>query len=37
LVGYLAVTRRDIQAPQDHAAGFQMSPQLTPGRLRYRG
>jgi uncharacterized membrane-anchored protein len=37
LVGYLAVTRRDIQAPQDHTADFQMSPQLTSGRPPYDG
>ena len=32
LVGYLAVTRRDIQPPQDRAADPGMNPQMAPGR-----
>jgi uncharacterized membrane-anchored protein len=36
-VGYLAVTRRDIQPPKDCTAGPQMSPQMAPGRSSYGG
>jgi uncharacterized membrane-anchored protein len=32
LVGYLAVTRRDIQPPQDRAADPGMNPHMAPGR-----
>jgi len=37
LVGYLAVTRRDIQRPEEYAASPQVSPQMAPGRPPYRG
>ena len=37
LVGYLAVTRRDIQRPVEYAASPQLSPQLAPGRPPDRG
>ncbi len=37
LVGYLAVTRRDIQAPEEYAASPQLSPQMAPGRPPSRG
>jgi uncharacterized membrane-anchored protein len=37
LVGYLAVTRRDIQPPQAGAADTRMNPQMAPGRSPYRG
>jgi uncharacterized membrane-anchored protein len=36
-VGYLAITRRDIQPPQDRMAGSQLSPEMTTGRPPYRG
>jgi uncharacterized membrane-anchored protein len=36
-VGYLAVTRRDIQRPQEYEAGPQASPQMAPERPPYRG
>jgi uncharacterized membrane-anchored protein len=37
LVGYLAITRRDIQPPQDRTDDIQMSPQIARGRPPYRG
>jgi uncharacterized membrane-anchored protein len=37
LVGYLAVTRHDIQPPADGEADLQLSPQITPGRSPRRG
>jgi uncharacterized membrane-anchored protein len=37
LVGYLAVTRRDIQPPQARAADPQVNPQIAPGRSPHRG
>jgi hypothetical protein len=37
LVGYLAVTSRDIQRPTDRDAAPQMSPQMTPGRSGRNG
>jgi len=37
LVGYLAVTRRDIQSPADSEDGLQVSPQIAPGRSPRRG
>ncbi len=37
LVGYLAVTRRDIQSPADSEEGLQLSPQIAPGRSPRRG
>jgi uncharacterized membrane-anchored protein len=37
LVGYLAVTRRDIQSPADSEDGLQPSPQIAPGRSPRRG
>jgi len=37
LVGYLAITRRDIQAPEEYAASPQLSPQMAPGRPPSRG
>jgi uncharacterized membrane-anchored protein len=36
-VGYLAITRRDIQPPQDRMAGSRLSPEMTTGRPPYRG
>jgi uncharacterized membrane-anchored protein len=36
-VGYLAVTRRDIQPPEDRTAGPRMNPQMAPGRSPYGG
>ena len=37
LVGYLAVTRRDIQPPQARAADPGVNPQMAPGRSSLRG
>jgi len=37
LVGYLAVTRHDIQQPADAEADLQLSPQIAPGRSPRRG
>jgi uncharacterized membrane-anchored protein len=37
LVGYLAVTRRDIQPPQALAADPRANPQIAPGRSPHRG
>jgi uncharacterized membrane-anchored protein len=37
LVGYLAVTRRDIQSPQALAADPRVNPQMAPGRSPHRG
>ena len=37
LVGYLAVTRRDIQPPQVLAADPRVDPQTAPGRSPHRG
>jgi uncharacterized membrane-anchored protein len=37
LVGYLAVTRRDIQPPQALAADPRVNPQMAPGRSPHRG
>jgi uncharacterized membrane-anchored protein len=37
LVGYLAVTRHDIQSPADAEADLQLSPQIAPGRSPRRG
>ena len=37
LVGYLAITRRDIQPPADGEADPQLSPQIAPGRSPRRG
>ena len=37
LVGYLAVTRRDIQPPQALAADPRVDPQTAPGRSPHRG
>ena len=37
LVGYLAVTRRDIQPPQPLAADPRANPQIAPGRSPHRG
>jgi uncharacterized membrane-anchored protein len=34
-VGYLAVTRRDIQAPEEYAASPRLSRQMAPGRPPY--
>ena len=36
-VGYLAVTRRDIQPPQALTADPRMNPQIAPGRSPHRG
>ena len=36
-VGYLAVTRRDIQRPQEYAASPEASSQMAPERPPYRG
>jgi len=33
LVGYLAITRRDIQPPADGEADLHLSPQMAPGRF----
>ena len=37
LVGYLAVTRHDIQQPVDREADLQLSPQIAPSRSPRRG
>ncbi len=37
LVGYLAVTRHDIQAPAEDADDPRLSPQIAPGRYPRRG
>ena len=37
LVGYLAVTRHDIQAPAEAEAGPRLNPQIAPGRSPRRG
>jgi len=37
LVGYLAVTRHDIQPPADREADLQLSPHMAPGRSPRRG
>jgi len=37
LVGYLAVTRRDIQPPRARAADPRMNPRMAPGRSSLRG
>jgi uncharacterized membrane-anchored protein len=37
LVGYLAITRRDIQPPADGEAARQLNPQIAPGRSPRRG
>lgn len=37
LVGYLAVTRRDIQPPQASPANLGMNPHVAPGRSALRG
>ena len=37
LVGYLAVTRRDIQPPQALAADPRVNPPMAPGRSPHRG
>jgi uncharacterized membrane-anchored protein len=37
LVAYLAVTRRDIQRPEEYAADAQANPQPAPGTPPYRG
>jgi hypothetical protein len=37
LVGYLAVTRHDIQAPADADADLPLSPQIVPARAPRRG
>jgi uncharacterized membrane-anchored protein len=37
LVGYLAVTRHDIQQPADGEDGLPLSPQTSPGRFPRRG
>ena len=36
LVGYLAITRHDIQQPADGEADLQLSPQIAPGRFPRR-
>ena len=36
LVGYLAVTRHDIQQPAGEEADLQLSPQIAPGRSPQR-